>query len=399
MSDKREQKESEIPSAERETNVGRNVPNLRFPGFSGEWASSSLGEKGNPYNGLSGKNATDFGKGSQYITYKSIFDNSRVDVRRNGLVTITDRERERGAQNQVRKGDIFFTVSSETPDEVGMSSVLLDDVDDCYLNSFCFGYRLSDNDVSPEFLRFYLRSPKIRRRIAILAQGSTRFNISKDEIMNMPIRLPLVKEQEKLAEFLNLIEERIAVQNEVIKKYESLIKALAYETIGNYTPNTLLSECVRCSSSTLKESDLAEEGAVPAYGAAGISGFTDAALVKGDSILITKDGSGVGTLRYVYGPHSFVGTLNSMTPRDGFYLPYIYYALQNVCFESYRSGQAIPHIYFKDYGKETLYCPSFNDQKRLANGLEMIDSKVGIERATLQYLQSVKAYLLSAMVI
>jgi type I restriction enzyme S subunit len=199
---------------------------LRFPGFEGEWVSSSLGEKGNPYNGLSGKSATDFGEGSQFITYKSIFDNSRVDIHRNGLVNITDREREKGTQNQVRKGDIFFTVSSETPDEVGMSSVLLDDVDDCYLNSFCFGYRLADDNVRPEFLRFYLRSPKIRRKIAILAQGSTRFNISKDEIMNMPIRLPFVKEQEKLAEFLNLIEERIALQNKVIERYESLIRAI-----------------------------------------------------------------------------------------------------------------------------------------------------------------------------
>jgi len=149
----------------------------------------------------------------------------------------------------------------------------------------------------------------------------------------------------------------------------------------------------------LKESDLTVEGAVPAYGAAGISGFTDSALSDEDSILITKDGSGVGSLRYVNGPHSFVGTLNSMTSKEEVYLPYIYYALQNVCFESYRTGQAIPHIYFKDYGKEAIYCPSFDEQKRLANGLEMIDSKVGIERATLQYLHSVKAYLLSAMFI
>ena len=123
------------------------------------------------------------------------------------------------------------------------------------------------------------------------------------------------------------------------------------------------------------------------------------AISENDSILITKDGSGVGSLRYVRGSHSFVGTLNSMTPNEGVYLPYIYYALQNVCFESYRTGQAIPHIYFKDYGKEAIYCPSFDEQKRLAKGLEIIDSKVGIERAALQYLHSAKAYLLSAMFI
>lgn len=140
-------------------------------------------------------------------------------------------------------------------------------------------------------------------------------------------------------------------------------------------------------------------GAIPAYGAAGISGFTDNALSDEDSILITKDGSGVGSLRYVNGSHSFVGTLNSMTPQEGVYLPYIYYALQNVCFKRYRTGQAIPHIYFKNYGKEAIYCPSFDNQKRLAKGFEMIDTKIGIERAVLQSLQSAKAYLLSAMFI
>jgi len=172
-----------------------------------------------------------------------------------------------------------------------------------------------------------------------------------------------------------------------------------HEIIGNHAPNRMLSECVHCASSTLKESDLAKSGTVPAYGASGISGFTDIALSKGDSFLITKDGSGVGSLRYVRGPHSFVGTLNSMTPKEGVYLPYIYYALQNVSFESYRTGQAIPHIYFKDYGKEAIYCPSFDDQKRLAKGLDMIDAKIEIDRVALQALQSAKAYLLSAMFI
>jgi len=180
---------------------------------------------------------------------------------------------------------------------------------------------------------------------------------------------------------------------------KSLIKALAHEIIGKNAANTTLSECVCCTLSTLKESDLEGDGAIPAYGAAGLSGFTNSAISDGDSILITKDGSGVGSLRYVKGPHSFVGTLNSMTPKEGVYLPYIYYALQNVCFESYRSGQAIPHIYFKDYGKESIYCPSFVEQKRLTKGLEMIDAKIDVERATLKSLQSVKAYLLSVLFI
>ena len=125
----------------------------------------------------------------------------------------------------------------------------------------------------------------------------------------------------------------------------------------------------------------------------------DNALSENDSILITKDGSGVGSLRYVRGPHSFVGTLNSMTPKEGIYLPFIYYALQNVCFESYRTGQAIPHIYFKDYGKEAIYCPSYEDQKRLVIGLELIDTKIEYLKAILHGMQLIKKFLLANLFI
>ena len=262
-------------------------------------------------------------------------------------------------------------------------------------------YHHKDN-VDGQFVEYYFTNPQRTNRYfkPIVRIGAKHdMKIGNEEVLDSFVVFPGLEEQRKITEMLSLLDLRIAIQNKVIEKYESLIKALAHEIIGKNAPNTMLSECVCCTSSTLKESDLSDAGAVPAYGAAGISGFIDSALSDGDSILITKDGSGVGSLRYVVGHHSFVGTLNSMTPKEGVYLPYIYYALQNVCFESYRTGQAIPHIYFKDYGKEALYCPSFDDQKRLAKGLEMIDAKIGIERAAIQNLQLVKAYLLSAMFI
>lgn len=179
----------------------------------------------------------------------------------------------------------------------------------------------------------------------------------------------------------------------------SLIKALSYEIIGNKKPNSTLADCVKCSSSTLKESDLLDEGLVPAYGASGISGYSDRSQSNGDSILITKDGSGVGSLRYVHGSHSFVGTLNSLTPKDGIYLPFIYYALQHVKLDSYKTGQAIPHIYFKDYGKEAIYCPPYVVQKQLARGLELLEVKKNNESEVLLELKIVKAYLLKHLFI
>ncbi len=120
-----------------------------------------------------------------------------------------------------------YYTSSETPDEVGMTSVLLDEVKDCYLNSFCFGYRLNSiTNVLPEYMRFYLRSNTIRRRLFVLAQGSTRFNISKGEVMGLTIKLPGTAEQRKIAQLLTMIEDRIATQIKIIEKLESLIRGL-----------------------------------------------------------------------------------------------------------------------------------------------------------------------------
>ena len=142
-----------------------------------------------------------------------------------------------------------------------------------------------------------------------------------------------------------------------------------------------------------------DEGQVPAYGASGISGYTNMPQSNVDSILITKDGSGVGSLRYVHGKHSFVGTLNSLTPKEGIYLPFIYYALLNVNLDNYKTGQAIPHIYFKDYAKVALYCPSYNNQKELARGLELLEIKIENETRILLGFKSAKTYLLEHLFI
>lgn len=138
---------------------------------------------------------------------------------------------------------------------------------------------------------------------------------------------------------------------------------------------------------------------MPTYGASGISGYSDTPQSNEDSILITKDGSGVGTSRYVRGSHSFVGTLNSLTAKEGIYLPFIFYALQNIKLDGYKTGQAIPHIYFKDYGKEAIYCPTYEIQEKIASGLELLESKKDNEQAFLLELKTMKSYLLSTMFI
>jgi type I restriction enzyme S subunit len=115
----------------------------------------------------------------------------------------------------------FFTISSETPDEIGMSSVLLDEVDEIYLNNFCFGYRsFSFGILSPLFASYLFRNSSFRKKIVKIAQGSTRYNISKDKLlMKIEISLPNVDEQIIIASFLLAIDEKIKLEKEILKLY------------------------------------------------------------------------------------------------------------------------------------------------------------------------------------
>ncbi|WP_169973044.1 restriction endonuclease subunit S [Campylobacter sp. RM16191] len=190
---------------------------IRLPNFNDDWQEVILKDIGYSFNGLSGKKAENFGIGNaRYITYKNVFDNSKIDINIFDNVEVAQNE----VQNLVKFGDIFFTISSETPEEVGMTSVLLDEVFETYLNSFCFGFRLNDfNILSPDFARFYFRSGNIRSVILKLAQGSTRFNVSKSRILDLKIKIPCKTEQQKIAEILTACDDEIKILE---NKLESL---------------------------------------------------------------------------------------------------------------------------------------------------------------------------------
>lgn len=199
---------------------GQTEPEVRFSGFSGEWQKVTLGELGHTYNGLSGKTKDDFGKGNaKYVTYMNVFKNTLATNTGTELVEIDK------SQNIVQYGDVFFTVSSETPYEVGMSSVWLFDERNIYLNSFCFGYRFGVK-VNLYFSAYMLRSPMIREQFTLLAQGISRFNISKRKAMDINIFRPTLAEQEAIGLFFNNLEQRIDSQQQKLTKIKQFKQSL-----------------------------------------------------------------------------------------------------------------------------------------------------------------------------
>ena len=262
------------------------------------------------------------------------------------------------------------------------------------------GYAQIRTTESPNYIYHLLNTDGFNRKVMVRCTGSSYPAINSEDLATIRFYYtPDKKEQFKISRLLDLIDERIATQNKIIDKLQSLIKGIAQNIVSNNKPNIRLSDCLDCSSSTLQESDVCETGIYPVYGANGIVGYLDNYNTEGEAVYIIKDGSGVGTVSYATGKCSATGTLNTLQAKDGYSLQYLYYILKVFNFEPYKTGMAIPHIYFKDYGKAKIFCPSYTEQLRYARLQSAIDSKLSVEKNILTSLSSQKQYLLRQMFI
>ena len=181
---------------------------------------SSFDELGSFYNGLSGKSKDDFGQGSdRFITYMNVYKNTIAAPDGCELVLVEDGEH----QNRVEYGDILFTQSSETLEEVGLSSVWLHKASP-FLNSFCFGFHFAGKEmINPRFIAYSLRTSYMREKIIREGQGATRYNLSSNRLKPIKLVYPSYQEQSRIASLMSRLETRIEKQQELIctlKKYK-----------------------------------------------------------------------------------------------------------------------------------------------------------------------------------
>ena len=371
-----------------------NVPPLRFPEFTEEWEEHALAEYLDFKNGLN-PDVKRIGRGLPFISVMDILADGTINYDSiRGKVEATEREIENFS---VEKGDILFQRSSETLEDVGRANVYMDNRTAVYGGFVIRGRKIGD--YNPLFFKYLLSTPLARKRTCRMGAGAQHFNIGQDGLSKISLCFPLMEEQNKIARLLSLIDERIATQNKIIDKLQSLIKGIAQNVARNNKPNIRLSECLECSSSTLQESDVCKNGTYPVYGANGIVGYLDNYNTEKEAVYIIKDGSGVGTVSYVTGKCSATGTLNTLQAKEGYSLQYLYYMLKVFNFEPYKTGMAIPHIYFKDYGKAKIFCPSYTEQLKYARLLSAIDNKLSAEQSILTDLSLQKQYLLRQMFI
>ena len=202
--------------------------NKRLSGFIDPWAKHMVKDLGVFYSGLSGKGKSDFGCGTaHYITFLNVLTNTKININALERVRVSEGE----SQNTVKKGDLFFNTSSETPEEVGMCAALLDDVENTYLNSFCFGLRITNPEMYPLFLSYYFNSQEGRQIMKVLAQGATRYNLSKTNFSETIITVPDKEEQIAIAHLLLDMDVEIDTLFAKLEKTRNMKKGMMSELL------------------------------------------------------------------------------------------------------------------------------------------------------------------------
>ena len=301
---------------------------------------------------------------------------------------------EESPEIMIKRGDVIFVKTGSTVGKVAYVDKMI-----CKTTLNPQVVVLKDIKCDNYILSVIMSTRNFQNKIQRITVGGAVPTLSQVAMGNILISLPAAKEQEKISKFISLLDERITTQNKIIEKLQSLIKGITILLTTKGEPNTTIAQCLECHSSTLQESEVSHSGLYKVFGANGLVGYTDMPQMNGDAILIIKDGSGVGTTSYAQGEFSVIGTLNFLTAISNYDLRYLYFVLSVFNFQSYKTGMAIPHIYFKDYGNAKIYCPLLSEQKRIANVLGKLESKLCFEQNILASFNLQKRYLLGQMFI
>ena len=190
-----------------------------------EWKKVKLGELYEVHNGLS-KGRQFFGSGYPFLTFSNVFNNWFLPEELESLVQSSEKERQTCS---IKKGDVFITRTSETMDELGMSSVALKDYPNATYNGFTKRLRPLTDEVIPEYIGYYLRSPKFRGKFMAFSTMTTRASLANDDLLSMEVDIPEKAIQQRIATILSRYDSLIENYQKQIKLLEESAQRLYKE--------------------------------------------------------------------------------------------------------------------------------------------------------------------------
>ena len=390
-------------------NKNLNVPNLRFPEFSGEWEKF---RNCTLFKVISEKN-----KNYEFSTVLSASQNEGMVLRDSLGIDIKFEEDSIKTYKIVRNGDYV-----------------------AHLRSFQGGFAFSDKTgvcspaytilrpsetISYGFLKPYFMSRKFIDSLRIVTYGiRDGKSISVEEWLKLYTCIPKKNEQQKISKFLKLIDNRIETQKKIIEKYESLIKGITDKLF--YTPHvyflrsfgTLYKDAGEGGTPSTSNPQYYEDGTIPfikiddlsqKYLVAHKDCITELGLRNSSAWLIPtgsvlySNGATIGAISINTYPVSTKQGILGIVPNDCVCAEYLYYLMTSKYFRKqvHRiiTEGTMRTAYLKDINRILCPVPDKNEQQSLAKSISLVTRKIEIEKATLKAFILQKRYLLSHLFI
>lgn len=408
-----------MDSAEREgLRPKGNVPNLRFPEFQGEWEEHYLSDYLDFKNGLNPK-PDKFGRGIKFISVMDILNNTVIT---NDCIRVSVDVSEEELHNFcVENGDMLFQRSSETLEDVGRANVYMDDKPAVFGGFVIRGKKKAE--YNPLFFRYLLASPFARRKIIPMGAGAQHFNIGQEGLNRVKLHFASLDEQKKIATFLSLLDERIATQNKIIDKLQSLIKGINQRVFMNNGINYKLGEICEIRSGYSGNQLLSKKGLkvsrietisghkvnIERVGYVAPFESSDNYRLRVGDILFSNINSVeyIGNTAFIDKDYNLYHGMNllRLTPNNMVVIPFYLYLLLNtnrmlnrfktVCNKAVSQAS----INQTELGKAVVQIPDINAQKQICELYQALYDKLESEKYANSLFQKQKQYLLRQMFI
>ena len=393
--------------ADNNENKVLNVPHLRFPEFSGEWKKVNVSKLLDFYstNSLSWEQL-DYNNGKiKNLHYGLIHKglSTMIDVFSASLPYIKEGTIPK-SYTLFKEGDVAFADASEDTNDVAKAIEVINcDGQQIVSGLHTIHGRDNSNQTVIGYKGYAFASDSFHKQIRRIAQGTKVFSISIRNFDEVYIGVPSKDEQTKIAKLLIAIDERIATQNKIIEKLQSLIKGLRVCCMQRvYGNNVYLSEIAQIyQPQTISSTELTEDGFL-VYGANGIIGKYKDYNHETEQICITCRGNTCGMVNYTK-PMSWITgnamVINTDKYQDKVCKRYLYHYLSAYNFNSIISGSGQPQIVRTPLEKLKITLPTISEQKQKAIIFDKIQDKIDINHKVLNLYIGQKQYLLRQMFI
>jgi len=379
-----------------------DVPHLRFPEFSGEWEEHTLSEYLEFKNGLN-PDAKRIGSGLPFISVMDILSEGVINYDNiRGKVNATEKEIECFG---VKDGDLLFQRSSETLEDVGRANVYMDNRTAIYGGFVIRGRKIGNYD--PLFFKYLLATPLARKRTCRMGAGAQHFNIGQEGLSKISLYFPSIEEQRKIAEFLSLIDERIATQNKIIEDLKKLKSAISLNVLHSDKWEQFkikdIAQIGRGRVISSIEIGQQKSPTYPVYSSQtsndGIMGYLDDYMFKGEYISWTTDGANAGTVFYRNGKFNCTNVCGLLKLRKEFDTHFVSLVLAEATKKYVSINLANPKLMNNTMGNIQIRLPKLEEQKRISIVFRVLQRLWTVHNSLLTEYTKQEQYLLSQMFI